>query len=190
MGKFIIRKYIRDKFACYMAWVAVILYGVYIAFGVYGKVALAWIGESKGFRDMCELVTQFSSIVLGVYGVFIPVVMGRDDEYMKYFWTHIKRDDFVKDIRKIFISGICVILFSIVLMLYDVLGNNIVIFLVGAFVWCLVFYILSTCRFLNLFVRLALGNRSNMSESDETVGIVDPMPAEQVKKLDSKISKF
>lgn len=66
-------------------------------------------------------------------------MIGKQDRFTNYFWQNINRDKFAKDVHKIILSGIFVIILSIVLTVSDIMNKKIVMILVGMMVWVLFF---------------------------------------------------
>ncbi len=81
------------------------------------------------------LVLYVMYIVFGVYGFFIPVVMSKRDSFIDYFWQHIDRDRFARDVHKIILSGIIVVLMSVFLMVSDIMSKQSMFVLVGILIW-------------------------------------------------------
>lgn len=189
MNKEKIRKNLLESYSFLIPTAILIAYVMYIVLGVCGKSELKWVGDSTGFKDMCTLITQFSSIVLGVYGFFIPVIIGKRDSFTDYFWRHINRNRFAKDVHHIILSGIASILLSVILTISDVVSKNIVIVLVGLLVWILIFYVCSTYRFLGIFIQLVVGD-GLLKKSDESIQMKDSISDEKKEELNSKLEKF
>ena len=188
MSKGKVRKQLLEKYSYFVPTIILILYILYVVLGVNGKLALNWIADSKNFVNMCELITQFSSIVLGVYGIFIPVVIGKQDRFTNYFWQNINRDKFAKDVHKIILSGIFVIILSIVLTVSDIMNKKIVMILVGMMVWVLFFYACCTYRFLGIFIQLIVG--SDTRKSDDDLLIEDPISDKDKNNLNKDLDQF
>jgi len=167
--------------------IALLMYLLYI-YKVNGKASWKWIVDSEGFGEMCKAIAQFSSIVLGIYGFFIPVVMGKKDRFSEYFWNNINRIAFAKDVRKIIISGIFTILISSILLINDVLPNIILIILIGLMIFCLTYYSCCTYRFLNIFINIIIGRRGE-SEQDN-IEFAETISEYDKEKLNEVLEKF
>ena len=189
MNKSKIRKNILESYSYGIPTVVLVFYVMYIAFGVYGKAKWNWIGDSDGFKDMCALITQFSSIVLGVYGFFIPVVMSKKDSFTDYFWKHIDCDRFAKDVHKIILSGIIAVLISVFLTVSDIMSKPSVFVLVGILIWILIFYVCNTYRFLGIFIYLIVGN-SILQTKDGSLEIENPISDRNKEKINNQLEKF
>ena len=122
-------------------------------------IALDLYNKTEGFQDLCNSMVNFLTIILGIYGVIIPIVIGKmDEEYSKRFWSLINKNQFEKDIKKIILLGLFSILLCAVLMLNDVLPiiiNNIFITIV---IWTFLYFIVSSYRFISIFLKLIIGN--------------------------------
>lgn len=161
---------------------------IFYVYKVNSKEGWPWLVDSEGFGEMCKAITQFSSIVLGIYGFFIPVVIGKKDRFSEYFWNNINQLAFAKDIRKIIISGILTILISAILLIYDVLANKLLIVLIGMMIVCLSYYSCCTYRFLNIFINIVIGRRRE-SEQDE-LEFGEKISEQEREKLNEELEKF
>ena len=189
MNKSKIRKNILESYSYGIPTVVLIFYVLYIVFGIYGKAKWNWIGDSTGFKDMCTLITQFSSIVLGVYGFFIPVEKKKKDSFTDYFWQHIDRDRFARDVHKIILSGIIAVLISVFLTVSDIMSKPSVFVLMGILIWILIFYVCNTYRFLGIFIHLIVGN-SILQTQDSGLEIETPISESKKEKINSEMKKF
>ncbi len=164
-----------------------VLYLIYVISILRSKTSIPWVADSQGFTEMCRAVTEFSSIILGVYGFFIPVVVGRKNSFSDYFWGHIDKERYKKDFRRILISGILTIMLSAFLLICDILPRIIEMILFGMLLLILIFYVCSTYRFINIFVCLIVDGNE---EADEEKEMENMLSNSQVQILNDKLEKF
>lgn len=153
-----------------------------------GKVRKQLLEKYSYFVPTIILILYILYVVLGVYGIFIPVVIGKQDRFTNYFWQNINRDKFAKDVHKIILSGIFVIILSIVLTVSDIMNKKIVMILVGMMVWVLFFYACCTYRFLGIFIQLIVG--SDTRKSDDDLLIEDPISDKDKNNLNKDLDQF
>lgn len=147
--------------------------------------AFDWYSNSKGFSELCQAIASFSSIILGIYGVFVPVVVGKmEEDYSKRFWSLIDKDLFVKDVKKIIVSGLLTILISSILLINDVMTDIVVNVLISIVIWTLLFFSFNTYRFIGIFSKLIVG-KSNLDLSR----VADMVSEDEKEKL-AKLDKF
>lgn len=181
----------REKLLRYSAvaapCVSLCVYSIYIAVALRdknGSISFMW--DSKGYNDMCTLVTQFASIIISVFGFVVPMVLSRKNNYTDFFWEHINRTNFAKDINTLFTSGIITIILSIILTISDIMQIYFVIILNGLLVAALSVFITDSLRFLGLFVNLLFENRfGEIADPD----IAHQMPENDVEKLKQDLNK-
>ncbi|WP_026653610.1 hypothetical protein [Butyrivibrio proteoclasticus] len=164
-----------------------VLYLIYVIIILRSRASIPWVADSQGFSEMCRAVAEFSSIILGVYGFFIPVVVGRKNSFSDYFWEHIDKERYKKDFRRILISGILTIMISASLLICDILPKSIEMFLIGILLLILIFYVCCTYRFINIFVCLIVDGNEEVDEEKEMKNMLSNS---QVQTLNDKLEKF
>ena len=183
---------IKDNWTKYYSFIltgiALLLYIVYLCMVANKKYTWPWIADSENFGEMCKSIAQFSSVVLGVYGFFIPVVIGKKDRFSEFFWNNINREAFAKDIQKIIISGILTILISSVLLISDILSLVVLKVMIGMMIVCLTYYSCATYRFLNIFIRIIIGRRSESIDND--LSFKETLTENETQSLNESLNKF
>lgn len=164
-----------------------VLYLVYVISVLRSTTLIPWVADSKGFSEMCKAIAEFSSIILGVYGFFIPVVVGRKNSFSDYFWSHIDKERYKNDFKRILISGILTIMVSAFLLMCDIIPRSIEMIMFGLLLIILVFYVCSTYRFINIFVSLIVDNNDDTSKQVEINGMIADS---EVQVLNDKLEKF
>lgn len=165
-----------------------VIYILYVLVGVHGDKSLPWLGKSLGFGDMCKVIVEFSSIVLGIYGFLVPAVIGKKDKFNKTFWENIDIRKFSKDIQRLLTSGIITILLSMILLISDIMSQLICEIIVGALFWMLIFFCCNSIRFINVFISLIIEGHNY--DSDNKNDQVSKEQNELKEKLDRKLDSF
>lgn len=164
-----------------------ILYFIYVFLILSKTISLPWIGDSKGFYEMCKSIAEFSTVILGIYGFFIPIVIGKEDSLSRYYWKHIDRERFSKDMHRLVFSGLLTIILSSVLLIADIMNKVAVMVLFGILLWSVLFYLANTFRFIGIFIELILAKTVTTDDKGNKTVLVDEVTK---RKLDSKIEKF
>ena len=100
---------------------------IYFCFGILRMILkkdVLLIQDSLAFCQMYEAIIGFCSILLGIYGFFIPIIIGKkEDDYVKKFWDLISKKEFIKDMKMVVFSGIITIIISSTLIISDILPD-------------------------------------------------------------------
>lgn len=119
-----------------------------------------WYARTNGFIELCKSLVGFTTVILGIYGVVVPIAVGKmNDEVGKVFWSLIDRDRFINDVKRIIISGILNILFCSLLLIYDILPNGVITCFICIVIWTLLFFMFSSYRFISIFMSLISSNK-------------------------------
>lgn len=171
------KTYIYKTYSYVIPTIIMIIYVCLVVFVKRNNLQVKLIHESLGFAELCKSISGFTSIVIGIYGFFVPIILGKqDDEFVKRFWNLIDKKIFISDIKKLVFSGISTILICSFLLVEDVLPEGIVIGSVCLLLWMVLFFSCSTYRFIGIFIGLIVGNwnkvddekvESMISEEDE-----------------------
>ncbi len=179
------------KYKTYMYVVPTIILALYLVnlmCGYLGKWEPILIQESEGFSEFCKAISGFSSVVLGIYGFIVPIVLSKqEDTYVKKFWTLIDRDEFIKDMKRVILSSILTILISIGLLIVDVMPPIVVNLSCSSLIWLLVFFAFSSYRFIGILITLAVGKKI---KNDSEIKIEDPMTEEKSQETKQAFDKF
>lgn len=140
------------------------------------------IQDSEGFLEACNSIANFSSIVLGIYGVLMPILLGKQEEkFVKRFWDLIDRKEFVSDMKKIIFSGILIILISSGLMISDIMSELMVNIFVCSLLWLLFFFSCSSYRLIGVFISLIVGKEDKDSIKPKFESIVSEEIDQEIK---------
>lgn len=158
-----------------------LVYIGYIAVRSSKNQPIVYVQDSKGFEELCKAITSFSSIVLGIYGFFVPMIIGKqEDDFVARFWSVIDRDKFSKDMKKVIFSGILTILLSSTLLIYDILPFAVVNAFVCALIWLVLFFSCCSYRFIGIFINLVVG-KEKKKDLDKTVNIISEDRQQKIK---------
>lgn len=156
---------------------------VYIGYMILSskKQPIVYIQNSEGFTELCKAIASFSAIVLGIYGFFVPIILGKqEDEFVSSFWSIINKNKFSKDMKKIIFSGILTVLLSSTLLVYDILPVVVVNTLVCALIWLVLFFSCCSYRFIGIFIRLVIG-KERKNDLDKTVNVISEDRQQKIK---------
>ena len=146
-----------------------------------------WYEETSGFTELCKSLISFTSVILGIYGVVVPIALGKiNTDFSVTFWNLINRERFAADVKRILISGILNILLCSLLIIRDVMTFYIITSLICLAIWTLLFFMISSYRFISIFMALIVQNQQssnyrNSSKDDLSEKEVDDL--NKIKKL-------
>ena len=163
-----------------------VCYVIYLVVGYRSKTEICWLWKSEGFEELCKSIANFASIVLGIYGIFIPIIIGKMDEnFSKRFWDTIDRDKFSRDIHRVILSGILTILLSSILLISDIMKGIVIASIIGVLIWVMLFFTCCSYRFIGIFIKLIVGKSNDVAPQINS-------PATQHEKdiLSSGIEEF
>lgn len=170
-------KYITYRVYSYIIpTIVLVVYLCYAFFADKGNCSIPLIQDSTGFLEACKSIANFSSIVLGIYGVLVPILLGKQEEkFIKRFWKLIDRKEFVRDMKKIIFSGILIILISSGLLISDIMSELVLNILICLLIWLLFFFSCSSYRLIGVFVSLIVG----IDNKDDSQKKVDRLVSEE-----------
>lgn len=143
-----------------------------------------WYNNTMGFTELCKSLVGFTTVILGIYGVVVPIVIGKmTDEVGKIFWSLIDKDKFITDVKRIIISGIVHILFCSLLLIYDILSQIIVTVFICIAIWTLVFFMFSSYRFIGIFMNLISADKKIEKIVQDDLSDAEKESLKNVKKL-------
>ena len=136
-----------------------------------------WYNNTMGFTELCKSLVGFTTVILGIYGVVVPIVIG------KIFWSLIDKDKFITDVKIIIISGIVHILFCSLLLIYDILPQIIVTVFICIAIWTLLFFMFSSYRFIGIFMNLISADKKIEKIVQDDLSDAEKESLKNVKKL-------
>ena len=72
---------------------AVLWYIVWLILSCKTNFNIKLLQESDGFEELCKALLNYTSILLGVYGFFVPVIIGKmKEDFSLKFWKMIDRN--------------------------------------------------------------------------------------------------
>lgn len=164
------------------------LYIILIILNYKTNLDIKLLQDSQKFDDLCKSLLSYTSILIGVYGFFIPVIIGKmNEQFSQNFWKRINRNKFVRDNQRIFLSGIATVLLSAILLVSDILNVLFTNILICALIWSLLFFSCSSYRFIGIFIHLIIGDNKNKITNHI---ISNPIKKECEEFLDQKLKKF
>ena len=186
------KKKCAKKYIIYMYVIptgAVLWFIVWLILSCKTNCNIKLLQESVGFEELCKALLNYTSILLGVYGFFIPVIIGKmKEDFSLKFWKLIDRNNFAKDNHRIFLAGIMTILLGAILLLKDIMNIWVINILVIFLIWNLLFFSCSIYRFIGIFIRLIVGGKNQDKNSEYK--ITNPITESEKAELEEKIDKF
>ena len=166
--------------------IALVIYFIFMIIFYLCNNSITILHESKGFETFCELIANFSTIILGIYGFLIPIMIGKmDEKHIKKFWGIIDKAEFSQDIKDVILSGILTILCSSIFVVSDVFNEIVVCIIFGFLIWILLFYACSSYRFIGIFILLIMGTEDKADDSPQIL-----ITEEQKKELDDSMEEL
>lgn len=179
---------IYEIYAYIIPTVVSVFYIVWIVLYNFTDYNIKLLQDSKGFEELCKALLSYTSILLGVYGFFVPVIIGKmDEKFSRKFWKMIDKNKFTKDNLNIFLTGIIIVLTGSVLLLKDIMNIWVTNILIIVMIWNLLFFSCSIYRFVGIFIKLIMGDTDRNNEKQE---VINPMDDNEKEKLRNKMQKF
>ena len=161
-----------------------LIYAIIIIILFINGIKCDWYDSTAGFVELCKSLVGFTTIILGIYGVVVPIALGKmNDAFSKTFWELIDKRRFVADVKRIIISGIMNILFCSMLLIYDILPFALVNIIICIVIWTLIFFMLSSYRFISIFMNLIAPNDERISENEDSLSEEERAKLKGIKKL-------
>lgn len=116
--------------------------------------------KSIYLQDMLTALITFSSIILSLLGVLLTIFISEKDKsrIIQYFFENSSKNEFVKQLKTIVVSGLMVIVISAVLFLNDMYSDKIAIFLEAAEIFTFSWFVLLTYRFIGILLKLIVSD--------------------------------
>lgn len=150
-----------------------------------GKGILAHfdITGSKNFTDMLDSLITFVTIVLGVFGFLLPILITnkKDCGLINRFLDNIDKKEFTFCLKLIISSGFLVVILTGILYLNDILGKMFLLIAIGVDLWVVLFFMSSSFRFISILLEVML------SDNSETSGkVLNAMDKAEEKEMTDK----
>lgn len=118
----------------------------------------AYITESKYFTLMLESIITFVSIILGVFGFLLPILISSKDKFamIKYFIDSIDKKAFSFNLKMIIVSGFATVFFTCMLFFFDIYDEWFLTGMICTWIWLLFHFMSNAYRFISLLIRLFL----------------------------------
>lgn len=145
-----------------------------------------YITDSQNFSAMLESTINFVSIIIGIFGFLLPILITSKNEFalIKYFTSNIDKKAFSFNLRMIIVSGLSTIFVSCMLFFFDIFSEWFKQIMILLWIWMLFYFMLSSYRFVSIFIRLFLEEKIEPQKE-----VASPLDATKVKNLKDKIKK-
>ncbi|MDO4318307.1 MAG: hypothetical protein Q4C48_08905 [Lachnospiraceae bacterium] len=147
------------------------------------KLDASRILESKNINGLLEALITFVTIIVGVFGFLLPILISnqKEDNIITLFLRHANVKLFRRKLKNTIISGFVVVFLCCLLFLHDVLQLKATIVLALLTLWILLFFICSAYRFIGIILSLVISGKNFESETSKVAR------EEEMKSLKEKI---
>lgn len=115
-----------------------------------------YLWDSCNYSDMLTAVITFLSIVISVFGILIPTVFTSKTKLVDFFIKNVDMPYFVKDIKRVMVSGISNIILVCSLYLYDTIPKKFYFVLCVLCLFLFTYFLCGSYKYLSLLLRLML----------------------------------
>ena len=143
--------------------------GYLFAFFKYGFC----IWNSENFGNTLTSIITFVSIIISFFGVLLTILISAREksELIDYFLNTADKNAFIRSIRELIICGLSTVIIAALLFGYDILQQNIIVFLVLLGIFCLIRFSALTYRFTNILLMLFVGEKKKVGKKEgKTIG--------------------
>ena len=144
-----------------------------------------YITDSNNFPTMLESIITFVSIIIGVFGFLLPILITSKDKFalIKYFICSIDKKAFSFNLRMIIVSGFSTIFVTCMLFFFDIFSEWFKQIMILLWIWLLFYCMLNSYRFISLLVRLFLEEKNEPKKE-----VAFQMPEKEIQSLKDKIN--
>lgn len=148
----------RSCYSVVIPSVMCIVYMVIYLLTQNGVLEFQYVTDSKNFTSMLESIITFVSIIIGVFGFLLPILIASKDKFalVKYFIKSIDKTAFSFNLRMIIVGGFATVFISCMLFFFDIFSEWFKQSLIMMWIWLLFYFMLSSYRFISLLIRLFL----------------------------------
>ncbi len=118
------------------------------------------IFDSKNIQSLFEVTITFVSILLGFLGVLISSVLSlsNDSNIIGHFFKTVNRNNFKNKIMQSVVSGIFLVLNSLILIVSDSISDSVVNILFITWILLLSFFSSTEVSFYSLFIKMIVSS--------------------------------
>lgn len=144
------------------------------------------ITESENFTSMLEAIISFASLIIGVFGFLLPILITSKKEITlaKYFIDNIDKKAFSFNLRMIIVSGFIVVFISCILFLFDIFSEWFKQGIILLWIWWLFYFVSNSYRFVSLIIRLFLEEKNEVKKE-----VWEPMDSDEEENLKESIRR-
>ncbi len=175
--------------SCYSIVIPSLVCVIYLAIYLLTQrniLEFQYITDSANFTSMLESIITFVSIIIGVFGFLLPILIASKDKFalVKYFIKSIDKKAFSFNLRMIIVSGFSVVFVTCMLFFFDIFSEWFMQVLILIWIWLLFYFMLSSYRFISLLIRLFLEEKQEPRKKQ-----LEPMNDLEMQNLKAKIKK-
>lgn len=166
-----------------LACIVYIMIYVFIQIEIFNYKAIT---ESQNFINMLESVITFVSIIIGVFGFLLPILITSKDKFVlvKYFLSNIDKTSFSFHLRMIIVGGFATVFFTCMLFFADIFSEWFKQIMIVIWIWLLLYFMLNSYRFISLLIRLFLEEKKEPKK--EKINPIDEADEDKLKELIKK----
>jgi len=146
----------------------------------------AFITDSKYFTSMLESIITFVSLILGVFGFLLPILItSKDSDAMiKCFINSIDKRAFSFNLKMVIVSGFTTVFLSCMLFFFDVYDEWFKTGMILIWIWFLFYFMSNAYRFISLLISLFLKEKKRLGKETK-----NRMSEEEEKELKEQIKR-
>ena len=140
--------------------------------------------DSENVNNMLEALITFVSIVIGVFGFLLPILITnkKDCGTVEFFLKKADKTKFIGQLKKIIIGGFLVVIVSSLLFLNDVLLTLVSDILIAILIWLIVFFMCNAYRFISLLLSILITEKE-----DDVKKVKNQMSDVQIAELNQQL---
>jgi len=150
------------------------------------KIEYFYVTDSENFTSVLEAIISFVSMIIGVFGFLLPILITSKNEFtlVKYFINNIDKKAFSFNLRMIIVSGFAVVFASSMLFFFDIFSEWFKQAVILTWIWLLLYFMSNSYRFISLLIRLFLEEKSEVKKE-----MLSPMSDIESQNLKDRIRK-
>lgn len=149
------------------------------------------IWDATNYADMLTAIITFLSIVIGIFGILIPMIVSAKNEknsMAEYFFEKADIKYFTKCMKSIFSSGMLSLICVCILYLEDIVEEVFLKWFLSFTVCSFVYFCCNAYRFIGIMINLLIRRRKNENSSEGTSKTYKkPKTEDEIKKINNQI---
>lgn len=142
------------------------------------------IVDSDNINNLLEALITFVSIVIGIFGFLLPILITnkKDCGTVEFFMKKADKRLFIANLKTIIISGFIVVIISALLFLSDIFLVCTVDILLSMLIWFITYFMCNSYRFISLLLLILITEKE-----DDKKPVKSQMSEAQIAELNKKL---